>query len=194
MVGFKTIVEKDDKQLISAYMGGDEDAFLSLVSSNLKPVYNFVYRLSGNQQDAEDITQETFIKVWKKIKKYDDAYSFKTWLYAIARNTAVDFLRKKRNILFSDFENDAGENSFLDMLVDAEVLPDEVAIRAEQKDVLERALASLSPLYREVLLLKYNDQFTFDEIGRIVGRPLDTVKSQYCRALILLKKLLIAPK
>ena len=99
-----------DKQLVYNYINGDGKVLEKLISRYLKPVYNFVYRISNSQQDAEDITQETFIKVWQKIKKYNPDKNFKTWLFTIARNTAVDWLRKKRNLVFSDFENSQGEN------------------------------------------------------------------------------------
>ena len=92
----------EDKQLIVEYLKGDEKALETLFSRYLKPIYTFVYRLTGNAQDAEDISQEVFVKVWKNLKKYDDTRSFKTWLFTIAKNTAYDLLRKNKEIVFSD--------------------------------------------------------------------------------------------
>ena len=74
-----------------------------IISQYLKPVYRFVFGLVGEEAVAEDLTQDVFIKVWKKIKSYNSKYSFKTWLFAVARNTAIDYLRKKKEIAFSKY-------------------------------------------------------------------------------------------
>ncbi len=183
-------MERDDKQLISDYLTGNENALHDLIRKYLKALYNFAYRLAGNTEDAEDITQEIFIKVWKNIKRYDQNYSVKTWLFAIARNTTIDWLRKKRDLVFSDFETNEGENILFDTLTDPMPLSDEIIARTEDKKFLNHALSKLPLMYREVIILRYQDGLTFKEIGDIVGKPLDTVKSQHRRALIALRKLL----
>src|SRR3989344_5103566 len=151
-----------DKQLVYNYINGDGKVLEKLISRYLKPVYNFVYRISNSQQDAEDITQETFIKVWQKIKKYNPDKNFKTWLFTIARNTAVDWLRKKRNLVFSDFENSQGENYLENALNDPNPLPDKILAQAEDKKFVENLLRQLAPIYREVLVLRYSHDLTFD--------------------------------
>jgi len=143
-----------------------------------------------NKQAAEDITQETFIKVWKKIKKYNPDKNFKTWLFTIARNTAIDWLRKKRNLVFSNFENNEGENYLENELVDPNPLPDKILTQTEDQEFVEKLLQQLAPIYREVLILRYNNDLTFEEIAEILDKPLDTVKSQHRRALIILRKLI----
>lgn len=183
-----------DKQLVSNYINGDGKVLEELINRYLKPVYNFVYRISGNKQNAEDITQETFVKVWRKIKKYNPNKSFKTWLFTIAHNTAIDWLRKKRSPVFSDFENSEGENYLENELVDPNPLPDKILAQAEDKKFVENLLQQLAPIYREVLILKYTNDLSFEEIAEILAKPLDTVKSQHRRALIMLRKLLNAPK
>lgn len=189
-----SIMEKTDKQLIFDYLRGDENSFRDLIRRHLKSVYNFVYRLAGNAKDSEDITQEVFLKVWKNIKRYDQDRGFKTWLFTIARNTSIDWLRKKRNLVFSDFDNEEGGNAIIDELADLAPLPDEIFKKSEDKKFFDELLNKLSPVYKEVLLLRYKDQFTFEEIGEILGKPLDTVKSRNRRALIVLRELLNAPK
>ncbi len=187
-------MEPDDKQLVAQYGKGDEDALATLIRRHIKPVYNFIYRFTGNAHDAEDIVQEAFVKVWRNINKYRPDESFKTWLFAIAHNTAIDLLRKKKHLVFSDFENSEGENFLLETLADPEAPPDEVIATLEEKKMVEGLLSQLPLLYREVLVLRYQDDFTFKEIGAILHKPLDTVKSQHRRALIVLKKLIDAPK
>ena len=93
-------MEITDKQLIDDYLNGNDAAFALLVQRQINPVYNFVYRLVRNTQDAEDITQETFVKMWKNLKRYNQDQNFKTWLFTIARNTAIDSLRKKKSFVF----------------------------------------------------------------------------------------------
>lgn len=86
-------MDKDDNQLIIDYLAGNEASFTLLVKRHLKPVYNFAYRLCGDKVAAEDIAQETFLKIWKNIKKYKHSENFKPWLFKIARNTTIDWLR-----------------------------------------------------------------------------------------------------
>lgn len=187
-------MKKNDQHLVAAYLSGDESALAEIVDRYLKPIYNFVYRFTGSSGDAEDITQETFLKVWKNLKRYKKGESFKAWIFSIARNTAIDWMRKKKNLAFSDFENEEGGNSLSDILVDAEPLPDAILARAEDQKFVENLLEKLSPKYREVILLHYNNHMTFEEIGQVLKKPLDTVKSQHRRALIELRKVINAPK
>jgi len=180
----------NDDQLIAEYLAGDEDAFTALVKNHLTPVYSFVYRLVGDARNTEDITQETFLKAWKHIRRFRPGSNFKTWLFTIAHRTAVDFLRKKKDLVFSDFENDKGENALLATTADSGPLPDEKSMDAFDAAKLEEALVQLPPLYREVLLLHYHNHLTFDAVAGIVGKPLNTVKSQHRRALLALRGLL----
>jgi len=172
----------------------DENAFAELTKRYLKPVYNFVCRLSGSAHDAEDITQDTFLKAWKNLKKYRPEENFKTWIFTIARNTTIDWFRKKKDHSFSEFETANSGNVITDTLADNSPLPNEILATAENKDFADNLLKKLSPENREILLLHYNNDLTFKEIAKILGKPLNTVKSQYRRALIVLKKTLIAPK
>ena len=174
--------------LIENYFNGDPEAFEALMLLYLKPVYNFAYRYAGDVASAEDITQETFVKVWKNLKKFDRAKSFKTWIFTIAKNTAFDFLKKKKAIPFSAFDTDTGENVIVDTLADPAPLPTELFEQKELSQMLERAVSALAPYYREVILLRYFEQFTFQEIADILKEPLDTVKSRSRRALSILRK------
>ena len=127
----------EDKQLIKNYLGGDEESFSILLDRYLKYIYNFAYRLCGNKGDAEDITQDTFLKVWKKIKNYNGKNSFKTWLFTIARNTTIDYLRKKKDFKFSDFDTEEG-NFIEDTLTDTEILQDDLLARKENRNNFEK--------------------------------------------------------
>lgn len=187
-----------DNQLIADYLAGDEESFQILVRAYLKPIYSFVYRYVGSTQDAEDVTQEVFVKVWKNLDSFDQQRSFKTWIFIIAKNASIDFLKKSRfasggrkTVPFSQFENNTGENSLTRTLTDPAPLPDELMERASVAHVLSLAMEKLSPRYRMVLFLRYNDHFTFREIAESLEEPLHTVKSRHRRALIILKKFLM---
>ena len=184
-------MQKDDDQLISEYLEGDEKALSFLVDRHLKDLYNFAYRLTGNSQAAEDVTQESFIKAWKYIHRYRQGSSFQTWLFTITRNTAIDWLRQRKEIAFSTFENQEGENMLVQTLIDTELLPDELLAQAEDTAFVQSLLTQIDPRYRYVLALRYSSNLTFAEIGKILSRPLHTVKSQHRRALASLKRLLV---
>jgi RNA polymerase sigma-70 factor (ECF subfamily) len=180
-------MKRNDEQLISDYLEGDDTALSILVDRYLNDLCAFAYSLTNDRQSAEDVAQEAFVKAWKNMRRFVPGNSFKGWLFRIARNTAIDLLRKKQDIVFSAFETEEG-NVFLDTLKDTEPLPDELLERAENTHYLKGLLEQLNPAYREVLTLRYTSNMTFEEIGQIVGRPLHTVKSQYRRAITALQR------
>jgi RNA polymerase sigma-70 factor (ECF subfamily) len=163
-------------------------SFDELVPRYAGPIYNFVFRLTGNRQTAEDLTQETFIKVWKSLKKYDPSQNFRAWIFTIARNTCTDYLRKKKSVPFSALSADE-DLPFEETLADSEPLPEKSLERIEDSELLEQFLAELPPDYRIVLVLHYQEEMTFDEIGKVLNKPLNTVKSHHRRALEMLRKL-----
>ena len=179
-----------DEILIRKYLAGDEQSLELLIKQYLKPVYSFVSRYVGNGQEAEDITQEVFVRVWRNLKKFDQNKSFKTWLFSIAKNASLDFLKKKKAIPFSEFDTEEGGNRITDTLADPSPLPLELLEKAGMARMLNEAMEKLSPQYRMVLFLRYNDHFNFREIAESFGEPLHTITSRHRRALIQLQKLL----
>ncbi len=184
-------MEHTDEELISKYRDGDEDAFKMLVERYAGPIYGFASRMIGKRGEADDAAQETFVKVWRSLGSYKMNGTFKPWIFAIARNTAIDRLRKKNIPVFSDFEDAAGKNALLETLSDPEVLPQALIEKAEQKRLLDNALQVLSVEDREILTLHYDEDLTFDEIGTVLKKPLNTVKSKHRRALIQLREALM---
>jgi RNA polymerase sigma-70 factor, ECF subfamily len=158
----------------------------NIIEQHLKSVFNYVYKIVRNRGETEDITQDVFIKVWKNFDKFDAVKNFKTWLFAIARNTTIDHLRKDKDILFSE----KAEN-FEESITDIEPLPDEIFVKKELGKELEIALSKIRPDFREIILLHYTEDMTFEEISEVVEKPLNTVKSQHRRALATLRKFLI---
>lgn len=179
-----------DKQLANDYLAGDREALESLIRRYLKPIYSFIYRYVYNEKDAEDITQDVFVKVWKNFGRFDVRRSFKTWIFSIAKNAAFDFFKKKKALNFSQMENQYKNGSFLDNLTDGAPLPQETLKQAEAAFSLNAALEKLSPKYRMTLFLRYNDHFNFREIAEALEEPLHTIKSRHRRAILMLKKIL----
>ena len=183
-------MNRTDSQLITAYLDGDRQSLDVLVARYFKTIYGFAARFAGNGEDAEDITQETFVKAWRHLKRFDPERNFKTWLFAIAKNTALDFLKKKRAVPFSAFKNAAGENGLLETLANSAPLAAEALERREAGDLVRNFLEKLSPAQRTTLALRYGNDLTFRAIAERLGEPLHTVKSRNRRALAALGKLL----
>jgi RNA polymerase sigma-70 factor (ECF subfamily) len=178
-----------DHALIARYLhDGDDAALRELFSRHADAVYGFLTRYVGSSQDAEDIAQDAFVRAWLHLKKVDPNRKFRTWLFSIARNAAVDFLRKRKTIPFSNFDAEDGGNAIIDTLEDEADLPDEWLQKKESAEKLRGAIETLPPAYKEVVTLYHDGDLNFREIGEILHEPLDTVKSRYRRALGLLKK------
>jgi len=170
-----------------------------LIEEHLKSVYNFVYRIVNDKDETEDIVQEVFVKVWKKITPPSPSYNkkgsqnLKSWIFTIARNTTIDYFRKRKNVNFSqmDSQTDSDEKSFEENITDIEPLPDDIFMKKELGNELEKVLTKIRPDFREIILLHYTEDLTFAEIAEITGKHLNTIKSHHLRALSALRKLLI---
>lgn len=182
--------EYEDQNLVKEYIKGNKTSLNFLIEKYFRQIYNFVHHYTYNNDEAEDITQEVFVKVWKNIKKYKENKSFKVWLYTIAKNTAIDFLRKKKSLNFSDFEKDDNSNDFLENIKDEKLISDEILEKKDLANTLNNAIEKLSIKYKTVLLLHHVEEMTFKEISQISKESIDTIKSRYRRALIMLKDLL----
>ncbi len=179
---------RDDIQLVLAYRKGDMQALDELIRIYTRSVYSFVYTLVHKSVEAEDITQETFVKMWRRLSQYDTRYSFKAWLFTIARNTTIDYLRKQKIITFSDLTNDDESTHFEDTLLDAGPLPDELFDSKSDREKLNAAIEKLSIQHKTVVLLKHEQELTFEEIAKVLHIPMNTAKGQYYRAIQALKR------
>lgn len=178
-----------DQELIAQARAGNDAAFEILMRRHLQPIYRFILRLSGDAAVAQDLAQETFIKVWKNLKKFNPAKSFKVWLFTIAKNTTFDWFKKRRALPFSALEDDEGSGP-LENLADQTPLPDELFQNSETQIALTAALNDLPAKPKAVVLLHQIEDMTFQEIADALDEPLNTVKSRYLRAIIALRKTL----
>ncbi len=179
-----------DEQLIASYLRGNEKALEILIKRYLKPIYGFAFRFVSSSQEAEDIAQEVFVKMWRNLKKFDRNKKFKSWIFSIAKNTCLDAMKKKKTIPFSEFENEEGKNTFIETLADRSLLLDKLYGKADMMNELNLAVAKLPSKYRLVEQLHCIEELTFKEISQILNKSLNTLKSQHRRALIQLKKIL----
>jgi len=177
---------EDDSILIKRYLEGEEEGLKILIDKYTSSVYNFTLRFIG-PLNTSDVVQEVFIKVWKNLKNFnEDKSQFKTWLFIITRNSITDYYRKKKSIPFSSLrEEELNE----DEIKDEAILPDEMLEKLQDKEILNKILNELPENYRMILALYYQEDMTFKEIGEVLGKPLNTVKSYHFRAIKLLKKL-----
>lgn len=174
---------RSDEALVADYLGGEAPAFDELVRRYLPGIYRFASRLTNGSPDANDVAQEVFVKAWKALERFDQARSFRAWLYAIARNAVIDWARKRKDVTFSKLDGEADEPRFEDSLEDAMPWPEEVAARGEASAAVDAAIATLPPDRQAVVLMHDAEGLTFEEIAEALERPMNTVKSQYRRAL-----------
>ena len=189
----KSVESPTDAELVHLVLEGDDHALKELVDRHLQSVYTFCLRYTGSPEDAQDAAQETFLKAWKKLQRFDTSKSFRTWLFAIAKNSATDLMRKRKSVPLSKFDSE--ENNVLtDTLADPEPLPDELFARASLASDAREALEQLPPRDRAILSLRYDEEESFENIARILKIPANTVRSLHRRALIILRKLLESRK
>jgi RNA polymerase sigma-70 factor (ECF subfamily) len=164
-------MEKVDKDILIQAKAGDLHAFEYILSFYEKAIYNYVLRIVRNSQNAKDITQETFIKVYTHRKDIDPEKNIKTWIFTIATNTAYDLLRgKKRKNEISIDEDDETISSLQTYYVQEGLISD-----------VDKALTQINSEYRKVLVLFYQQGFEYKEIAEILGVPINTVKTHISR-------------
>ena len=191
--------EKTDEEIITSYKEGNKEIFKDLIDRYTSPLFNFTVHLTDTE-NAPDIVQDVFIKIWKNINSFDiTKSSFKTWVFTIAKNSIIDFWRKSRNkegkkkiLSFSDLENIDDDYSFSENIKDETPLPDKILEKLENSTLLNEAIDKITENNKTILILHYQEEMTFDEIGKILNKPLNTVKSHHRRAIIELRKLLDA--
>jgi len=182
-----------DEELIRAYLSGEEKVLPTLINRYAASLHGFIFGLVKSRGDAEDITQDAFFAAWKHIRRFDLKRSFRAWLFKIGKNAALNWLKRKKPTLFSEYVRSDIDAPFED-IEDSSPLPDELFSRTELREVLEGAMRRLNPSAQAVLELYYQYDFTFSEIAEALGESINTVKARHRRALIVLRSFLNAPK
>jgi RNA polymerase sigma-70 factor, ECF subfamily len=179
--------DEADELLMVAYQKGDVRAFEVLLTRHRRPVFNFILRFVGSRETAEDLMQETFLRVIKGAEAYQRQAKFTTWLYTIARNLCVDQSRRakhrKAQSLDAPMNSSAESGTLLDVLPSSSMASDRKAVNRQLHMRMHEALARLSEEQREVFLMREFLDLPFKEIADIVGVPENTVKSRMRYAL-----------
>lgn len=182
---------KDFQLIDQAVKEKDQSAFADLMKRYKKPVYHMILKMVRNVDDAEDLTIEAFSKAFKSLHKFKKDYTFSTWLFRIATNNAIDFIRKKRLDTISihnAYTDDNGDAVGIEV-VDRKLDPEEATINVQKKELVRVFVDKLPPRYRTLVQLRYFDEYTYEEIAQELDSPLGTIKAQLHRARELLSEL-----
>jgi len=178
-----------DEQLVKNYLRGNEKSLEELVRRYLPLIYNFSRRYSGDPDNASDIAQEVFVKVWKNLKKFNTSKNFRVWLFTIAKNTALDWLKKKNILPFSLLKEYQKDEEFLENIPDSkQISMIDRTYSSSLSQNLALAIEKLPAKYSVVIDLYHNSGLNFRQIAGFLKEPLNTVKSRYRRGLISLRK------
>ncbi len=180
------IINENETELISAIISGDQKAFEHLVKIYSGRLFYFAKTFGLNNDEAKDIVQESFFKIWKNFRKYNKRFSLKTWIYSITKNTIIDSLRKTKHPAFSEYFDQDEEIDFEDSNASFE----EILMQNQEKEEISKAVESLNDNYRKIILLHYEEELTFEEISRLLDKSINTLKSWHFRAIKELKRLL----
>lgn len=183
---------RSDHDLLEATKNGDESSFAELVGRYQNQITNYIYRLLNDYEEAVDLAQETFVRVYFAAGRYHTNFAFSTYLYRIATNLAIsEMRRRKRRKLMSLtglFQNDEGDSDKEFDLPDDEVLPDTALLDKERGAVISRAIASLPEKYRLPLVLREVEEKSYDEVAEILNLSQGTLKSRLSRGRGLLRE------
>lgn len=176
------MTELDPKILewVRAAIQGDQEAFAELVYSFQDAVYNLCYRMLGDSPEAEDATQEAFLRAYRNLIRYDQERSFKTWLLSIASNHCIDRIRKRRMTTVSMDEVLPMESTLA--LSTDEPTPEEAYVKAERGQHIQEMLDELAPEYRAAVVLRYWYDYSYEEIADALGTTESAIKSRLFRA------------
>jgi RNA polymerase sigma-70 factor (ECF subfamily) len=176
MIPTKESVEPDDRQLVEQIRQGDDGAFETLVRRKTSKVYGLCYRVIGNGEDAKDISQLVFLKLWENLEKYDPTYAFDTWLYRMVTNVAIDFMRNKQS-------RDNAVNSNL-RLVKTAVDPEQTVTvqRKEVESVFNVVSNVLSPKQKTIFVMSEMEDLRSSEIAKVLGCRESTVRNHLFNA------------
>lgn len=178
-----------EKLLVKRSKSGDIEAFEQLIFDYQKKAYNIALRIMGNQEDAKDMCQEAFIRIYKSIEGFKEQSSFSTWMYRIVTNVCLDEIRKKKKSeavsLDGTYETENGEIHF--EIASDDDTPEESYVRTEKKSIILKSINELSEEYKTAIVLRDIQGFSYEEIANILCCSIGTVKSRINRARNILK-------
>jgi len=183
---------KKDLALVEKALNGNQSAYAQLMGKYRESIYFMMLKMVRKEDDAEDLTIEAFGKAFNRLHQYSPSYAFSTWLFKIASNNAIDFIRKKRikvTSMDSAYTNSDGENVRID-IESSEKDPEEVTIHLEKVKHMREVVKTLKPRYRDLIEKRYFEELSYEEIAQDMDLPLGTVKAQLFRARAFLANLM----
>jgi len=182
---------KYDLGLVERAVAGDEKAYAELLARYRDSIYFMLLKMVNNKSDAEDLTIEAFGKAFKNIKQYSPNFAFSTWLFKIASNNGIDFLRKRKGFIVSiDGDENDREDSKPMTVCDEGMDPSESMINSQKIEHVRAVVQKLKPRYRQLVELRYFQELSYEEIAEQLDLPLGTVKAQLFRSRELLYNIL----
>ena len=181
----------EDRALVADALDGSRQAYEQLMSKYREAIYHHIYRMVRDKQEVPDLVQESFIKAFDSLASYSTKYAFSTWLYKIATNHTIDYLRRKRLPTFSidqPFETKDGQLEY--QVPDSTYRPDKHIVEDQRNRLIQEAIDQLPPKYYRVIVMRHQQEKSYDEIARSLDLPLGTVKAHIFRARELLYKYL----
>lgn len=179
----------EDKKLIQRALNGDQQAYTTLLKKYRNLVYNVMHKMVRNPQEAEDLTQEAFVKAFRALQNFNDEFAFSTWLMKIATNNCIDLLRKnKLRTMSIDEPVHYKDEKVRFQLPDRGPTPEKQVLKGERAAIINRAIEGLPARYRTVIVLRHRQEKSYEEISEELNLPLGTVKARIFRAREMLNK------
>ncbi|MCF8233036.1 MAG: sigma-70 family RNA polymerase sigma factor [Bacteroidales bacterium] len=175
---------KDYELIRKALYERDQQAYARLMQNYREALYYMMLKMTDNKTDAEDLTVEAFGKAFNNLHHYSPRYAFSTWLFRIASNNCIDFIRKKRkqaHILHESEEEEAGSSNIADT-ASTNLSPEEFLLKQENVKNIQKVVDKLKPHYRTLVQLRYFQEYSYEEIAYQMDLPIGTVKAQLYRA------------
>ena len=176
---------RDFELVLSARETGNQKAYAQLMEYYRNSLYFMLLKMTNNPSDADDLTIEAFGKAFKKINQYTPEYAFSTWLFKIASNNCIDFIRRKKKTVFSmnnDFNDMHESNNIVDKIPSLTLDPEEKIIKKQKIKMMRDVVERLKPHYRTLIELRYFKEYSYEEIATELNLPLGTVKAKLFRA------------
>lgn len=184
---------EEDRATVAAAVGGDQRAYERLLTKYQGPLRRHVGKMVRDQGQVDDLVQEAFVKAFSNIESYNPAYAFSTWLYRITTNHTIDYIRKKKLPTFSIDKPVQTRDGQLQMeLPDSTYRPDRAIVTDQRNEILRAAIDELPEKYHRVIVMRHQQEMTYEEIATELDLPLGTVKAHIFRARALLNKALRA--
>jgi RNA polymerase sigma-70 factor (ECF subfamily) len=179
----------EDSRLIKAALGGDDAAYARLMRKYHDAIFSFIFRMVHDREQVEDLTQEAFIKAFASLKNFNEEFAFSTWLYKIATNNCIDYIRRRKLQMYSiDKPIESKDSDYTFELPDESYEADKELISDQRAVLLRKAIDQLPEKYRRVILLRHSEEQSYEEIAEQLKIPIGTVKAHIFRARELLYK------